>query len=62
MSEEPRRLLERLTDAAFAVAIAMVALWIGAKLIASVWPVIVLTLVVSAAGLAAWRWWRSRHW
>ena len=62
MSGELRRLLDRLTGDAFTIAIAMVALWIGAKLIASVWPVIVLTLVVSAAVLVAWRWWRSRHW
>lgn len=62
MPEEPHRFLDRLTDAAFAVAMAMIALWIGAKLIAEVWPVIVLTLLVSGAVLVAARWWRSRHW
>lgn len=62
MSKQPRRMIDRLTEAAFAIATAMIALWIGAKLIASVWPVIVIVLLAAAGVLAALRWWRSRYW
>jgi len=62
MPEEPRRFLDRLTDAAFAVAMAMIALWIGAKLIAQVWPIIAASLLTAGAVLVAVHWWRSRHW
>lgn len=62
MPEEPRRLLDRLTDAAFTVAIAMIALWVGAKLIAQVWHIIVLTLLVCGAIWVGVHWWRSRQW